>query len=214
MSVVLVFTVDSEAFQLGRILGPPTGMRVELERVVPTGSVPVPFLWVTGEAFGAFEDAVDAHEDVERLTPCDRFESEALYRLEWDHSPTGLVATIAASDAVVLEAQGGERWLFRLRFPSHGSMSSFNEMVTQRGVPIRVERTVSATESLARDERAGLTPDQHRALVLALQRGYFASPSEVSLGVLAAELGISQQAMSKRVRRGNEGLLREVLLDG
>jgi predicted DNA binding protein len=60
--------------------------------------------------------------------------------------------------------------------------------------------------------RFGLTPDQREALVLALNRGYFATPSEVTLDELADELDISRQALSTRIRRGNESILREVLL--
>jgi predicted DNA binding protein len=50
--------------------------------------------------------------------------------------------------------------------------------------------------------------------VLALRRGYFATPSEVELADLADDLGISRQAVSNRIRRANEKILHKVLLSG
>ncbi|MEA5389608.1 helix-turn-helix domain-containing protein [Haloarculaceae archaeon H-GB11] len=48
--------------------------------------------------------------------------------------------------------------------------------------------------------------------MLALREGYFDTPSQVSLSELAAELGITQQAMSNHIRRGNKQVLKEMLL--
>jgi predicted DNA binding protein len=49
---------------------------------------------------------------------------------------------------------------------------------------------------------ATLTDAQHEALVLAYERGYFDSPRGVTLAELGAELGVSQQAVGARLRRG------------
>jgi hypothetical protein len=53
-----------------------------------------------------------------------------------------------------------------------------------------------------------LTPAQREALAMAVDRGYFSSPREVSLSELATELSISKQAVSQRIRRANEKVLR------
>ena len=47
-----------------------------------------------------------------------------------------------------------------------------------------------------------LTPAQREILELALDRGYFAIPRETNLMELAEELGISDQAVNERLRRG------------
>jgi predicted DNA binding protein len=47
--------------------------------------------------------------------------------------------------------------------------------------------------------------------VLALRHGYFDTPRETTLEELAVELDISRQALSERIRRGNERLLRQSL---
>lgn len=54
---------------------------------------------------------------------------------------------------------------------------------------------------------AAITEAQEEALVLAYDREYFDSPREVTLEELADELGISQQAVASRLRRGLRGVL-------
>lgn len=212
MSRILEFSIEADAFRLGRVLKTPPGVSLELERIVPTGSAIVPFVWVTGEAYDAFERSVRSHPAVESLTALDRNADHGLYRLDWDDSPTGLLAAMAESEAVILEAKGDETWTFRLRFASHDDLAAFHDATVDQNIPLHVTRT-TLTEGPGQDLRLGLTREQRDALVLALRRGYFASPSEVQLDELAAELGISRQAVSKRIRRGNEKTLESVLLD-
>lgn len=212
MSVLLEFTIEADAFQLGRVLAPPPGLRLELERVVPTGSMVTPFVWATGDDHHTFEETVRSHPDIESLTSLDRFEGRRLYRLGWHDSPTDLVAAFVRSDAVILEARGGDTWEFRLRFPDHHDLSTFYNAVREQEIPIHVGRTYTQVEPVESGQMFHLTPEQREALVLAVRRGYFASPSAVQLDELAGELGISRQATSKRIRRGNEAILESVLL--
>lgn len=212
MSVILEFSIDGEGFQLGQVLSVSPDMLLELERIVPTGNMVMPFVWASGEDHDAFEQGVRNHPSVKELLVLDVVGDSCLYRIEWGGDPTDLIEAIAVADAVVLEATGAERWVFRLRFPDHDKLSDFHNYVIESGIPIHIERTYTLTEGTERGHRFGLTPEQREALVLALKRGYFETPSEVSLGELASELDISQQALSKRIRRGNEKVLRKVLL--
>jgi predicted DNA binding protein len=58
-----------------------------------------------------------------------------------------------------------------------------------------------------------LTDTQREALVLAYERGYFGSPRETSLEEVAAELDITQQSLSSRLRRGHRRLIAATLVD-
>jgi predicted DNA binding protein len=58
-----------------------------------------------------------------------------------------------------------------------------------------------------------LTDTQREALVLAYERGYFDSPRESSLEAVAEELGITQQSLSSRLRRGHRRLIENTLID-
>jgi predicted DNA binding protein len=79
-------------------------------------------------------------------------------------------------------------------------------------VIVHINRIYTFTEETDRRRQFGLSSEQREALVLALRRGYFTSPSEVSLDELADELDITKQAVSDRIRRGNEKVLKTTLL--
>lgn len=211
MSVLLEFTIDGSAFHLGRILAPPPGLSLELERTVPTGSMVMPFVWATGEDYQTFEESVRSHPAVRALKALDRFGEQGLYRVDWVGSPTDLIAAFERSEAVILEASGNETWEFRLRFSDHEDLATFDDAVREMGIPIRIIRTCNLPDPFEKGAEFGLTTEQREALVLALRQGYFESPSAVQLEELAGELGISRQALSKRLRRGNEKILENVL---
>jgi predicted DNA binding protein len=212
MSVILEFTIDGEQFALGQVLSGPPQMKVELERIVPTGDAVMPFFWVTGEDFEAFERKLRDSPTVRELLPLDRIGDSALYRVEWLGDREDLIEGIARAEATVLQARGTDRWIFRLRFSDHDKLGQFQNYCTDRGIAFHVDRVYTLTEEHGRGHRFGLTREQREALVLALQRGYFDTPSQVSLSELAEELGISQQALSNRIRRGNERVLQKTLL--
>lgn len=211
MSVLLEFTIDSDAFQLGRILSPPPGIVLELERIVPTGSVMMPFVWVIGEDYQQFEESVRSHPSINALTSLDRFGNQGLYRVEWDTLPRDLIAACEQSNAVILEAQGSDTWEFRLRFSDHENLETFHNAVSDQEISIRVDRSCTLPNPFEKEAASNLTQGQREALLLAVRRGYFESPNAVQLDGLAGELGISRQALSKRIRRGNKKKSREHL---
>jgi predicted DNA binding protein len=59
--------------------------------------------------------------------------------------------------------------------------------------------------------RWDLTPAQEAALRAALDAGYFQVPRDATAGDVAAELGISKSAFLERLRRGQAGLLAQLL---
>ncbi|MGB9953142.1 helix-turn-helix domain-containing protein [Haloarcula marismortui] len=58
-----------------------------------------------------------------------------------------------------------------------------------------------------------LTDSQRRALVLAVESGYFEVPRGTTLGELGAELGISEQSVSESIRRATNKVLHSVMFD-
>lgn len=213
MSAVLEFAIEPDEFVLGRALSRTPGIELELERVVPTTRAVVPFVRATGEDLRTFEDVVRRSRHVRALSVVDRADSSALYRLRWDEYDDDLVVGITESEATVLEGRATDVWTFRLRFPDSAGLTRFHDYVRDHDIPIRVERTDTGAGAATRDRRFDLSPEQREALELALRRGYFATPSEVALDELAAELGISRQALSDRIRRGNETVLRRALAE-
>lgn len=211
MSVIVEFSIAGEDFQLGQILRNPPEMHLELEQIVPASDQVMPFLWATGKNHAAFEENVRSNPAVKELRKLDVIDDSGLYRIEWETKPTHLIEGITKADAVILEAHGNSVWNFRLRFPDHETLSEFHNHVLENDIPVSLDRTQTLLEETERGLRFELTQEQREALVLALERGYFETPSEVSLDELADELGITRQALSDRIRRGNKKVLDKAL---
>jgi hypothetical protein len=213
MSVIVEFTIATTDFVFGATLATVEEMDLELEALVPTGNRIVPYFWATGGDFEDFERHVLSDADVEGISQLDRVGDTALYRVDWSHDMDGLLDGLAGTEAVVLEAMTvHDGWHFRVRFPTHDQLGQFYNFCTERGIVIHVERVYTLDEASRAGRAFELTHEQREAIVLAVQRGYFKVPRETDLTEIADELGISQQAASKRVRRAADKVLRGALL--
>ncbi len=213
MAVVSEFEVAADEFVLGRVLTAEIDVEVDVERVVPSSSRIMPYVWVGGREVDTFGDRVAAREVVDAIVEVDRLDGRILYRIDWNDDLECFVTGLETHRATILEARGGDRWHFRLRFPAHDDLSGFHEYCSEHDIGLSLVRIRSIESQTA--ERFELTPEQRRALELATERGYFEIPREVTLSELADELGISTQAASERLRRGTNSVLQsEVGEDG
>lgn len=215
MSVVAEFTIPAETFGLGRLLSSRTGVRVELERLVPTGNEVMPYFWVerVDGDFETFERELRGDELVSELNVLDRIGDETLYAIEWEQIPESLIQGIARSDGAILEGRGSEgHWRFVIRFPDHARLTDFHEFLNDHDIAIHVDRIHTRGDDHEREYDFGLTDEQRETLTSAVGRGYFEVPRGVTLADLAEELGITRQAASERVRRGANTVLRSVLV--
>ena len=67
MTLVLGFTVPSEAFPFGRAVSGSNGGLVTLERLVLLGELRVPFLWVNRSGYDEFEGRLGASDIVRHV---------------------------------------------------------------------------------------------------------------------------------------------------
>lgn len=212
MSVIVEFSVPTDSFIFGATLETDEGMEISLEEIVPTAHGAMPYFWVTGADFETFERNVLDEPHVEAITQLDRVGDSALYRATWTATEDGLLDGLVESEAVVLEAYSNGAWHFRVRFPDHDLLGQFYNFCTDHDISIHVVRVYTLTEASRAGRSFDLTPEQREGLLLAVRRGYFAVPRESDLTEIAEELGISQQAASKRVRRGVDKVLTSTLL--
>ncbi|WP_306055440.1 helix-turn-helix domain-containing protein [Natronococcus wangiae] len=213
MSVIVEFTLSTEDFVFGSTLATVEDMTIELEAIVPTADSIVPYFWTTGEDFKSFERHVLSDPNIKSITQLDRIDETALYRAEWIEDVNSPLNGLAETEAVVLEAMSTkEDWYFRARFLNHDLLGQFYNFCTENDISIHVERVYTLTEASRAGQIFELTPEQREAIVLAVQYGYFKVPRKTTLSEIADELGISQQAASKRVRRGADKVLRGALL--
>ncbi|WP_117593485.1 helix-turn-helix domain-containing protein [Haloprofundus halophilus] len=215
MAVVTELHVASDSFPLGTLLTANDEFHVEFERLVPAGGQVLPIFWAWGGEFDSFESRVRSSRFVDDLTVVERVQGRTLYSVVWNSDVYGFVDGLAEANGVILHARGydDQSWNFRLLFHSHERLSSFHDYFLAHDVPFTLGRLQTLSEANLRDERIDLTNEQREALFLAFERGYFDSPSRVTLTELADELEITQQALSQRIRRGNEQLLEHLFAD-
>ena len=212
MSVIVEFTLPTDSFVFGTALETAEDTEISLEEIVPTADGAMPYFWATGTDFETFERQVLDDSNVDAITQLDRVDGDALYRVSWTSTEDDLLDGLVESKAVVLEAYSNGVWHFRVRFPDHDLLGQFYNFCTDHDITIHVLRVYTLTEASRAGRSFDLTPEQREALLLAVRLGYFAVPRETNLTEIAEELGISQQAASKRVRRGVDKVLTKALL--
>jgi len=206
MATVMEFTSPAEEFPLGSVFEDLPGVTVELERLIPHENLIIPYFWVRGVETDDVEAAFEPHEGVTNIRLVDSVEDEYLMRAEWIPDYFGVLSALAKANVVVLTGVGTkEGWRFEVRGESQEAIAEFREYCQENDVPIQI----TAVHAMLPIQGEGyeLTETQREALVLAYKRGYFDTPRETSLEEIAGELGITQQSLSSRLRRGHRRLI-------
>jgi len=207
MSVIAEFTIPAGEFALGHLLEVREGVKVRLESMIPTGDAMLPYFWVQSPDVEAVEEALLESPMVSDVKVVDVIGDETLFRVDWAENIDGLITSIQQSDGVVLQGEGhGDYWTFQLRFPEYDSLSTFYRDTVDSGISIDLGNVHNPIEANPASEM-GITPEQYEALDLAVESGYFSIPRETTLIEMAEELGISDSAVSQRIRRGLHKLL-------
>ncbi|WP_411964770.1 helix-turn-helix domain-containing protein [Haloferax sp. YSMS24] len=181
---------------------------------VPVSGNPVPYFTVQGSDVDAVDTLLEEHARVEQYELVASSPEQCLYRCQWEIEDDGIIETIRTCDGIVQRMAGtSDGWVLSVFFPSNEHAAQFHDACLDRRIDIDVRRV----ERSRLDERQlpdyGLSEKQRRALQLAFERGYFETPKEASLADVADEIGISEQALSQRLRRGLNGLVETVIDD-
>jgi predicted DNA binding protein len=220
MVVISRFGVRPTAFDLGRILRVEEAMTIDLETYVPSGDHSGLFVSISADSPAdrtAFVERVRKHPSVSGLETVDVFENRTLIGMEWDVRSDYLFQTVQACDGRILRVSGtAEEWEFVIRFPSHDGMTQFREYCDAHGIAFTTLQIYQLRESRTRAGQRlfGLTDAQREALTIAVENGYYDIPRQCSTSDLAAELGVSDQAVSERLRRGVANFVYHTFLDG
>lgn len=208
MSLIAEFTVPAREFALHETLRAVPEMVVEVERVVAhEADWIVPYLWTTGEGYETFERAAVADPSITDLEKLTEVENAVLYRTEWVADVETVAYTMTQTGATLLNAIGkDDRWQLQFRFDDHEGSSAFQEYLNEAGLLAHLKRLYEVTQPRT-DGQPGLTDLQHATLVTALNAGYYKTPRDVSMSELAGEMGITQQALSKRLRAGHRTVI-------
>lgn len=217
MSTIAVVRLPAAEFALEATLERVPGVSFEVERVVaPEADRVMPYIWATADRdqFEALQSALEddpTTEDVELLVDLDE---EWLFRMTWIGKTKFVIHILVEEKGTIIDATGSDdEWQLRILFPNRDSLGATYEYCEETGIPLEVEQIYQLDESPRRGQY-GLTREQHETLIAALERGYYDIPRDVSGEELAADLGISHQALSERLRRAYSNLISNALVLG
>ncbi|WP_394324795.1 helix-turn-helix domain-containing protein [Halopiger xanaduensis] len=212
MSVIATVSIPASEFPLGSVLDADRDATVSVETTVPADEGSLPYLWVPADVADSVVDELDDNGNVTDAAVVDELEDSALVRVEWDDRLDGVLEAIRSSDAIVTSAAGtASQWTFRLRFPSYEDLSEFYTACVEDDVSIELAQLHEAVGSDQR-RRFGLTNAQRDLVVAAYEAGYFDVPRKTTLVELGERLGISDSAVSQRLRRGLAELISATLV--
>jgi len=210
MAVIVDFEVPADHFALGRLFGAFPDIEVELERMIPVDSGVVPLLWVSRVEVAAVERELRDDPLVEDVTVLTRTEERSLIEVEWNPAVDGIVQPMMRNGVDLLRGSGdAEAWTFHARFLSRDQLASFRDDCLDHGVGIDLLRIYDPRSPT---ENRGLSEAQVDALLLSHEAGYWSIPRETDLVTLGERLGISDTAVSQRLRRGVDTLIREYVV--
>lgn len=212
MSVIAEYAVRSDELALGETLGTVSGVELDVERSYATEPTkPILFVWATVADVAAFDAALESDPTVGEFEVLSEVDGDCLYRIATtDRIGVALYPAWVELGAERLEARYADGWWHaRTRFPGREAFSTYRQYLEDNGVEFRLERIYGSTQ---RDDGArALTEEQRETLELAHELGYFDVPRSATTTDLAAELGVSNQAVSERLRRGYARLVEETI---
>jgi len=211
MATEATFTVSADQFPLGTVFDQLPDVQVDLERLIPARDVIIPYFWVRGTEVDDIESAFTTHPGVKEIRLVDSVEDEYLLRVEWAIDYADVLTILTETEVPLLNATGtNEQWTFEIRGDDRSDIADFQRRCREHDIPITLTE-IHALTPVETTAEGTLTQPQQEALLLAYERGYFESPREVTMADLGEELGISQQAVASRLRRGTRDVLGRTL---
>lgn len=212
MSIFTEFDLPASEFALEETLAAYPEAVLEIERVVASEEILTPYFWVSNISAADFESATKIDPTICNLRQLDAFEETYLYRAEWADDLNSVVEAYTKVGAVILDATGQrDIWEVQMRFDDRHQLNAFHAFCAAHDIHFELKRLYEVSQPHT-GRQYGLTEKQHEALVRTWKAGFFESPAETTLAAVADELGISQQALSQRMRSGYDSLIANTLL--
>ncbi|AQL44302.1 hypothetical protein BV210_16965 [Halorientalis sp. IM1011] len=168
------------------------------------------FVLVEEADFESFDDALAEDYTVAEPTVLAEQDGVRMYRLGLTEDVIAVTPTVTELGGMVLEMHSaGGVWFVKLQVPDRDALATFREFCLDSGIEYRLDR-LYRTEPTRSDDH-GLTDQQRRTLLTAAREGYFDVPRSISQADLAEKLGVSDSAVSQRVRRAVAALIERAL---
>ncbi|RQG89636.1 helix-turn-helix domain-containing protein [Natrarchaeobius chitinivorans] len=212
MAIEASFTATQGEFPLAEVFSKFPAAQIELDRVVPTNDVLIPYFWLQQiDSSDINLDGID-HPGINDLRIIDDVDGELFIRIDWDFEYESVLTAILETDVELVSAIGKEdKWTFEVRGNKQQDLSDFQSYCKNNGIPIELTE-LHALSPLQSGQRYDLTEAQREALTLAYACGFYDSPREVTQKEVADELNISRQALASRLQRGTRRLIASTLI--
>ncbi|GKZ16011.1 helix-turn-helix domain-containing protein [Haladaptatus sp. T7] len=160
------------------------------------------------------EDELSALDEVVETTPIGQTSGKDVYQLTIELEKVVADAfaperfTASQVEPTVVTPDG---WYEKKLFQNYNAFNGMRTRCEEYGIEVEL---VSISQNPPEDDASsqyGLTHRQEEALQLAISRGYYESPRQVSTEELAEEMDISQPSLSSLLRRGERQLLTSAL---
>lgn len=173
--------------------------------------------WASGDDFKVYESALPDDPTISSYTCLTQLPNRRLYRVSL--SKEGYLHTLAnimAEQDIVARSiiMSVDRVEFYGRFPSRDALYSLRDACRDLDRDFELLSLFEETSSENAGEisnRYDVTDSQQEALLAALEQGYFSVPRQTTMEDIANSLEISTSALSTRLRRGQQALLRDTL---
>ena len=210
MATVAELTIRAEEFALAETFDRCADAEFEVVRSAATLSNGLEsLLWASGADSADLDGAFADDPSVDSATMLDEASERRLYRVAWS-APVRVVLSMLLDDGVATEVVGvSNRWHFEVIFPDRDALSTAYRLSDEYGVDFEVGNIYALADDHYRT--FDLTQKQRYTLAVAHELGYFKIPREVSLDELASRIGISRQAISERLRRAHDALIRNTV---
>lgn len=217
---VVELTIPPDEFVLAETLEALPEAEIACERVVESGYESVlPLIWVRGVEREDLDAAFADDPSVERATLLTGADDRWLYQMRWDDTVEFVAGLTTDPRTTIVDFRGpGPEWSLRLLYASREELSDSIACHETGDVSFEVASIQQLGGESSRElvSRAGadaeLTSKQATALQAAHEHGYFAVPRESCLTDLAADLDVSHQTLSERLRRGSRELIEDTIM--
>lgn len=212
MAIEASFTATEGEFPLAELFSKFPAAQIELDRVVPTNDVLIPYFWLKRDDTAEISlEGID-HPGIDDLRIVDDVDGEIFVRIDWDFEYESVLTASLETGVALVSAVGREgKWTFEVRAERQQAISEFQAYCTDHGIPIELAQ-LHALSPLQSGQEYDLTEAQREALTLAYVHGFYDSPRTVSQAEVADELDISRQALASRLRRGTRRLIASTLI--
>ena len=188
-------------------------MSLEWERSIPGDGGNQMLFWADDGDFDDFETAMEADPTIRPSRAID-VGDRRLYQVELvgEGAETDLYPIVIDTGSVVLQATvTADGWHGHFGFANRSSLERFFDTCREHDISFEIDRLYEPTDGVASSVGPWdrLTDKQQRSLLAAWKRGYFDVPKRTQLEDIASDLGITDTALSQRMRRGIATLIAE-----